>query len=207
MHRIVWLKRALSEAHDALGSTSCTELAQISILCIIGMIASMLVIASSDRTFAAVYGLCTRIMACNERDRFRVTPASRLFCRSRSARAPRRLSIFGLRYRQRLVFSGLERLPTPDRLRQSRERHRCRRVPSKKKAHLFKARPRGDRTSADRGPIDDCRKAKSGWFGRAASRGIPAGLMPETLRLMQYFGNCFAVEKRLRLLQPLKVGI
>jgi hypothetical protein len=87
MHRIVWLKRALSEAHDALGSTSCTELAQISILCIMGMIASMLVIASSDRTFAAVYGLCTRIMACNERDRFRVTPASRLFCRSRSARA------------------------------------------------------------------------------------------------------------------------
>jgi hypothetical protein len=206
MHRIVWLKRALSEAHDALGSTSCTELAQISILCIMGMIASMLVIASSDRTFAAVYGYARGSWLVTSATGSALLPHRGSFAEA-DPRAPRRLSIFGLRYRQRLVFSGLERLPTPDRLRQSRARHRCRRVPSKKKAHLFKARPRGDRTSADRGPIDDCRKAKSGWFGRAASRGIPARLMPETLRLMQYFGNCFAVEKRLRLLQPLKVGI
>jgi hypothetical protein len=65
MHTSVWLKRILAVVHEELGSAGCTELAQITIFSLSGMIASMLVIAPGDRTLAAIYTLCARIIACN----------------------------------------------------------------------------------------------------------------------------------------------
>ena len=53
-------------ALEIFGSTSCSELAEIAILCILGLIASALVIAPGDQTFAALYS-CVRRSACAKR--------------------------------------------------------------------------------------------------------------------------------------------
>ena len=65
MDRIVRLKRAFAAAHAMFGSASCTELAQIAIFSLLGMIASALVITPSDHHFIAIYRLCARIAACS----------------------------------------------------------------------------------------------------------------------------------------------
>jgi len=51
-------------AYDVFGNTSCSELAEITILCILGMIASVLVTTPGDQTFAAIYTVCTWLAAC-----------------------------------------------------------------------------------------------------------------------------------------------
>ncbi len=51
-------------ALEIFGSTSCSELAEIAILCILGLIASVLVITPGDQTYAALYLLCSSIGAC-----------------------------------------------------------------------------------------------------------------------------------------------
>jgi hypothetical protein len=58
------LWRAFLTALEVFGSTSCSELAEITILCILGLIASVLVITPGDQTFDALYLLCSSIGAC-----------------------------------------------------------------------------------------------------------------------------------------------
>jgi hypothetical protein len=65
MHRSAWLRRALSVVYEEMGSAGCTELAQITIFSLSGMVFSMLVIAPGHRTLAAIYTLCARLIACN----------------------------------------------------------------------------------------------------------------------------------------------
>ena len=65
MDRIVRVKRAVAAAHAMFGSASCTELAQIAIFSILGMIASALVITPGDHHYIAIYTLCSRIAACS----------------------------------------------------------------------------------------------------------------------------------------------
>ena len=64
MERPFYLKRALLVAYGIFGSTSCSELAEIAILCILGMIASVLVVTPGDQTFAGLYTLCGWLFAC-----------------------------------------------------------------------------------------------------------------------------------------------
>ena len=58
------LRRAFFIALEIFGSTSCSELAEIAILCILGLIASVLVITPGDQTYAALNLLCSSIGAC-----------------------------------------------------------------------------------------------------------------------------------------------
>ncbi len=64
MERHFFLKRMLLVAYEVFGSTGCSELAEIAILCILGMIASVLVITPGDQTFAGLYTLCGWLFAC-----------------------------------------------------------------------------------------------------------------------------------------------
>ena len=64
MEPLLYLKRALLVAYGIFGSTSCSELAEIAILCVLGMIASVLVITPGDQTFAGIYALCACMAAC-----------------------------------------------------------------------------------------------------------------------------------------------
>ena len=64
MERLLLLKRTLLVAYQVFGSASCSELGEIAILCILGMIASVLVITPGDQTFAALYTLCAWLAAC-----------------------------------------------------------------------------------------------------------------------------------------------
>lgn len=64
MERHFFLKRMLLVAYEVFGSTGCSELAEIAILCVLGMIASVLVITPGDQTFAAIYTLCAWMAAC-----------------------------------------------------------------------------------------------------------------------------------------------
>ena len=65
MLTIFWLKRTLLMAYEVFGSASSTELAEIAILSILEMIASVLVMTPGDQTFDAIYSLCISIAACN----------------------------------------------------------------------------------------------------------------------------------------------
>jgi hypothetical protein len=65
MHRIVRLKRSLAAAQEVFGSAGCTELAQIAIFSVLGLIVSALVITPGDHHFRAIYALCSRIVACS----------------------------------------------------------------------------------------------------------------------------------------------
>jgi hypothetical protein len=64
MQGMIWLKRAYWVARETFGGASCTELAEIAILSILGMMASMLVITPGDQTLAAIFTLCRWIVAC-----------------------------------------------------------------------------------------------------------------------------------------------
>ena len=52
----VRLRRTLSMAYEAFGSAGCTELGGITILCMLGMIVSILVTESGDQRLLLAYG-------------------------------------------------------------------------------------------------------------------------------------------------------
>jgi hypothetical protein len=64
MFTLVRLKRALFVAQEIFASADSTELAEIVLLCLLGMIASLLIITPGDRTVAAIDTLCSWIAAC-----------------------------------------------------------------------------------------------------------------------------------------------
>jgi len=64
MELLLFARRTLLVAYEVFGSASCSELAEIAVLCVLGMIASVLVITPGDQTFAAIYSLCAWISAC-----------------------------------------------------------------------------------------------------------------------------------------------
>ena len=65
MERLLFLKRALVVAYNVFGSTSCSELAEIFILCILGLIASVLVMTPGDQTLGGVVALCQMLFFCD----------------------------------------------------------------------------------------------------------------------------------------------
>jgi len=64
MERLFFLKRALAVTYNVFGSTSCSELAEIAILCILGMIASVLVMTPGDQTLGGLIALCQILSQC-----------------------------------------------------------------------------------------------------------------------------------------------
>jgi hypothetical protein len=64
MIAISWIRRVLIAAYDAFGSASCSELAEIAILCLLGMIASLLVEMPGDQTFRGLVTICRLLAQC-----------------------------------------------------------------------------------------------------------------------------------------------
>jgi hypothetical protein len=50
--------------YDAFGSASCSELAEIAILCLLGMIATLLVKMPGDQTFRGLVTICRLLARC-----------------------------------------------------------------------------------------------------------------------------------------------
>jgi hypothetical protein len=65
MHLYVWLKHALVVAYKIIGSDACSELGQVAIVCVVGLIASALIIKPGDHGFAASSAVCGRVIACD----------------------------------------------------------------------------------------------------------------------------------------------
>src|SRR5215469_10987682 len=61
---LLWVRRVLVAAYDAFGSASCSELAEIAILCLLGMIASLLVLTPGDQTFHGLLTICQLLAQC-----------------------------------------------------------------------------------------------------------------------------------------------
>jgi hypothetical protein len=59
-----WVRRLLAAAYDAFGSASCSELAEIAILCLLGMIASLLVMMPGDQTLRGLVTMCRLLASC-----------------------------------------------------------------------------------------------------------------------------------------------
>ena len=64
MVALLWLRRALVAAYSAFGSASCSELAEIAILCLLGMIASFLVMMPGDQTLGGLLSICRLLSRC-----------------------------------------------------------------------------------------------------------------------------------------------
>jgi hypothetical protein len=65
MAALFWVRRYLAAAYIAFGSASVSELAEITILCLLGMIASLLVITPGDQTLDGIFALCHFLPECN----------------------------------------------------------------------------------------------------------------------------------------------
>ena len=61
---LLWVRRFLYAAYSAFGSASCSELAEIAILCLLGMIASFLVLTPGDQTFRSLQTICRAFAQC-----------------------------------------------------------------------------------------------------------------------------------------------
>jgi hypothetical protein len=59
-----WVRRVLYAAYTAFGSASCSELAEIAILCLLGMTASLLVLTPGDQTFRGLLTICRLLAQC-----------------------------------------------------------------------------------------------------------------------------------------------
>jgi hypothetical protein len=64
LEALLWMKQILATAARIFGSISSTELAEIIILSLLGMIVSALVLTPGDQTLTAVLELCNRIAEC-----------------------------------------------------------------------------------------------------------------------------------------------
>ena len=64
MVALLWVRRFLYAAYSAFGSASCSELAEIAILCLLGMIASLLVLTPGDQTFRGLLTICRALAQC-----------------------------------------------------------------------------------------------------------------------------------------------
>lgn len=65
MVRLLFFKRAFVVTYTVFGSTSCTELAEIALLGILGLIASVLVITPGDQTLGGLVALCQMLSQCD----------------------------------------------------------------------------------------------------------------------------------------------
>jgi hypothetical protein len=65
MAAFFWVRRYLAAAYLAFGSASVSELAEITILCLLGMIASVLVMTPGDQTLDGIFALCRFLLECN----------------------------------------------------------------------------------------------------------------------------------------------
>ncbi|HEY1502722.1 MAG TPA: hypothetical protein VGF92_00415 [Stellaceae bacterium] len=65
MATFFWVRRWLNAAFAAFGSTSCSELAEIAILCLLGLIASVLVMTPGDQTLGGLISLCQMLARCS----------------------------------------------------------------------------------------------------------------------------------------------
>ena len=65
MERLTFLKRTVLVAYEVFGSTSCSELAEVAILCILGLLASILVITPGDQTLGGLVALCQMLSQCD----------------------------------------------------------------------------------------------------------------------------------------------
>lgn len=65
MDALLWVRRALVAAYFGFGSASCAELAEIAILCLLGMIASLLVLIPGDQTLDGLAALCQMLLLCD----------------------------------------------------------------------------------------------------------------------------------------------
>jgi len=61
---LLWFRRVLVAAYSAFGSASCSELAEIAILSLLGMIASMLVVTPGDQTLGGLQAICRFLAQC-----------------------------------------------------------------------------------------------------------------------------------------------
>ena len=61
---LLWVRRFLYAAYSAFGSASCSELAEIAILCLLGMIASFLVMMPGDQTLRGLVTICRVLAQC-----------------------------------------------------------------------------------------------------------------------------------------------
>jgi len=61
---LLWFRRVLIAAYSAFGSASCSELAEIAILCLLGMIASVLVLTPGDQTLGGLQTICRLVAQC-----------------------------------------------------------------------------------------------------------------------------------------------
>ena len=64
MVALSWVRRVLVAVYDAFGSASCSELAEIAILCLLGMIATLLVEMPGDQTFRGLVTICRLFARC-----------------------------------------------------------------------------------------------------------------------------------------------
>jgi hypothetical protein len=64
MERHLFLKRALVATYAVFASASCSELAEIALLCILGLIASVLVMMPGDQTLGGLIALCQMLSQC-----------------------------------------------------------------------------------------------------------------------------------------------
>ena len=62
---LLWVRRVLAAAYVALGSATCSELAEIAILCLLGMSASLLVLTPGDQTLGGIVALCQMLFQCD----------------------------------------------------------------------------------------------------------------------------------------------
>ena len=64
MVALLWVRRVLAGAYVAFGSASSAELAEIAILCLLGMGASLLVLTPGDQTLDGLVTLCQMLSGC-----------------------------------------------------------------------------------------------------------------------------------------------
>jgi hypothetical protein len=62
MHTSHWLVRA---AYRTVASDASSQLGQIAFICVLGLIASTLIITPGDHAFAKIYAVCAHITACD----------------------------------------------------------------------------------------------------------------------------------------------
>ena len=58
MNTVLRLKQAGTIAYDVFGSASCSELAGVVILCLVGLIVSVVVLIPGDQTPGSLHFLC-----------------------------------------------------------------------------------------------------------------------------------------------------
>ncbi len=61
---LLWIRRWLFAAYLAFGTASRSEPAEIAILCLLGMTASVLVMTPGDQTLGGLVTLCQMIFRC-----------------------------------------------------------------------------------------------------------------------------------------------